>query len=147
MSLEAYSARWEHSIEYLIRHFGPSPSMPPICCCSLALVRRRLVEADGLRLRACSSDQYAVADCSRRGWNMDYRLYSPPLSVGTHADHQDVGAVGRFFRLSVRRGICRRVDHANAQACCAIASCFARKDKMSERFTAAADMSPQSKEI
>ena len=78
------------------------------------LVRRRFVEADGLC--ACSSDQHAVADGSRRGRNMVYSLYSPPLSAGTHADHQDVGAVGWFFGFSVRHGIRRRVDHANGQS-------------------------------
>ena len=33
------------------------------------------------------------------------------------------------------------------KACCDIASCFARKDKISETFVAAADLSPQTKEI
>ncbi|CAE7629084.1 unnamed protein product [Symbiodinium sp. CCMP2592] len=117
MSLEAYSAPCalgtEHRVldpavlgHHLRRHQFAAVHWP--------LGRGRLVEADGLC--ACASDQYAVADGSRRGWNMVYRLYSPPLSVGTHADHEDVGAVGRFFRLSVRHGIRRRVDHTIAQS-------------------------------
>ncbi|CAE7223433.1 unnamed protein product [Symbiodinium natans] len=146
MSLEPYSARWEQSIEYLIRPFW-----------AITFDATNLLMFTG---RLCAEASWKQMDYVR-AHQINMQLLTAVGVVGgwitvfshlrflwklTLITKMSVQLAGSFAFLYAS-GFVDVWPTQMRKACCDIASCFARKDKMSETFAEDSDLSPRIKEF
>ncbi|CAE7727803.1 SAHH [Symbiodinium sp. KB8] len=146
MSLEAYSARWEQSIEYLIRPFWAIT----FDATNLLLFTGRLCaggswkQMDYVRAHQINM-QLLTAVAVVEGWItvFAHMRFLWELTLITKMSVQ----LGGSFAFLYATGFVDVWTKQMRKACLDIASCFAHKAKKSEMFAAAEDLSPQTKEI
>ena len=144
MSLEAYSARWEQSIEYLIRPFWAIT----FDATNLLLFTGRLCaggswkQMDYVRAHQINM-QLLTAVAVVEGWItvFAHMRFLWELTLITKMSVQ----LGGSFAFLYAAGFVDVWTTQMRKACSAIASCFMHNDKMSN--TLAADLNPQNKEI
>ena len=146
MALEAYSARWEQSIEYLIRPFW-----------AITFDATNLLLFTG---RLCAGGSWKQMDYVR-AHQINMQLLTAVAVVGTwitvFTHLRSLWELTLITKMSVQLGGSFAFLYATGfvdvwttqmgKACCDIASCFACEDKISETLASAGDLSPQTKEI
>ncbi|CAE6919914.1 unnamed protein product [Symbiodinium sp. CCMP2592] len=146
MSLEAYSARWAQSIEYLIRPFWAIT----FDATNLLLFTGHLCaggswkQMDYVRVHQINM-QLLTAVAVVEGWItvFAHMRFLWELTLITKMSVQ----LGGSFAFLYTAGFVDVWTMQMRKACSAIASCFMHIDKMSDTLSAAADLSPQNKQI